>query len=108
MIAKVIVNGLVWVGSYSCIAAGFFAVWGVLNIINIMPRFDDHLGAYCGGCSPTRRSNPSLFGGAVIAAALLAFGYALQRIFINRVITRARLGQAGTLTCGLNLMLAMR
>src|SRR5258708_7711685 len=104
LIAQVIVNGLVLGGLYSCIAAGFSLVWGVLNIINILHGSMIILGAYAALFAYQKLGIHPYPAVPLIAAALFAFGYALQRIFINRVITAPVLVTL-TLTFGLNLML---
>ena len=34
---QTLVNGIVLGGLYSCLAVGFSLVWGVLNVINMIP-----------------------------------------------------------------------
>ena len=83
---QVLVNGLVLGGLYSCIAVGFSLVWGVLNVINILHGSLIILGSYAAFFAyQYLHINPFLF---VPVAALLLFclGYAVQLVFINRVM----------------------
>ena len=101
---QVLVNGLVLGGLYSCIAVGFSLVWGVLNVINILHGSLIILGSYAAFFAyQYLHINPFLF---VPVAALLLFclGYAIQLVFINRVMGSAVLITL-TLTFGLNLLL---
>src|SRR3954465_1260528 len=89
LIPQIIVNGLVLGGLYACIAAGFSLVWGVLNVINILHGSLIILGSYAAFFAyQYLHINPFLF---VPVAALLLFclGYAIQLVFINRVMGSA-------------------
>jgi len=102
LILQILFNGLVLGGIYSCIAAGFSLVWGVLNIINILHGTFVVIGSYVAyfayqhlGIHP--------FLSVVLAAGVLFFlGYLLQRGIINRVVTAPVLITL-SLTFGLDL-----
>src|SRR5436305_4628681 len=101
---QVVLNGLVLGGLYACVAVGFSLVWGVLNIINLLHGSLIILGSYAAFFAYQYvHINPFLF---VPVAALLLFclGYAIQLVFINRVMGSAVLITL-TLTFGLNLLL---
>jgi branched-chain amino acid transport system permease protein len=101
---QVLINALVLGCLYACIAIGFSLVWGVLNVINLIHGSFIVLGAYLAwgayqwlGISP--------WYALVIAAPLFfAFGYLLQRLLLNRVISAPVLVTL-TLTFGLDLIL---
>jgi branched-chain amino acid transport system permease protein len=101
---QVLVNGLVLGGLYSCIAVGFSLVWGVLNIINILHGSLIILGSYAALFAyQYLHVDPFLFVPAA-AALLFCLGYAIQLLFINRVMGSPVLITL-TLTFGLNLVL---
>ncbi len=104
LVVQVLVNALVLGCLYACIAIGFSLVWGVLNVINLIHGSFIVLGAYLAwgayqwlGISPWYT--------LVIAAPLFfAFGYLLQQLLLNRVISAPVLVTL-TLTFGLDLIL---
>lgn len=104
MIWQIIVNGLLLGGLYSCIAAGFSLVWGVLNIINILHGSLIVLGAYLAYFAHAAYGwNPFLCA-VPIGLIVFALGYAVQRSVINRVVGKPVLITL-SLTFGLDLIL---
>ena len=101
---QVLINALVLGCLYACIAIGFSLVWGVLNVINLIHGSFIVLGAYLAfGAYQWAEISP--WYALVIAAPLFfAFGYLLQRLLLNRVITAPVLVTL-TLTFGLDLIL---
>jgi branched-chain amino acid transport system permease protein len=102
--AQVLINALVLGCLYACIAIGFSLVWGVLNVINLIHGSFIVLGAYLAfgvyqwlGVSPW-------YALAIAAPLFFAFGYLLQRLLLNRVISAPVLVTL-TLTFGLDLIL---
>ncbi|MES2599538.1 MAG: branched-chain amino acid ABC transporter permease [Pseudomonadota bacterium] len=102
--AQVLINALVLGCLYACIAIGFSLVWGVLNVINLIHGSFIVLGAYLAwGLYQSLHVSP--WYALLIAAPLFfAFGYLIQRIILNRVITAPVLVTL-TLTFGLDLIL---
>jgi branched-chain amino acid transport system permease protein len=102
---QILANGLVLGGLYACIAAGFSLVWGVLNVINILHGSFIVLGGYLAYFAYTQLGiHP--FASILIALPLFfALGYAVQRVFINRMIAAPVLLTL-SLTFGLDLMLS--
>lgn len=103
-IFQILLNGVVLGALYACIAIGFSLVWGVLNVINMLHGSFIILGGYLTyfawhytGISPIVLLVP-------VAAALFALGYALQYLFINKVVTSPVLTTL-TLTFGLDMIL---
>jgi branched-chain amino acid transport system permease protein len=101
---QVLINALVLGCLYACIAIGFSLVWGVLNVINLIHGSFIVLGAYLAlGAYQGLAISP--WYAIVIAAPLFfVFGYLLQRLLLNRVITAPVLVTL-TLTFGLDLIL---
>lgn len=102
--AQILINALVLGCLYACIAIGFSLVWGVLNVINLIHGSFIVLGAYLAwGLYQGLHLSP--WYALLIAAPLFfVFGYAIQRLILNRVITAPVLVTL-TLTFGLDLIL---
>jgi len=101
---QVLINALVLGCLYACIAIGFSLVWGVLNVINLIHGSFIVLGAYL-AWSAYQWLGISPWYTLVIAAPLFfAFGYLLQQLLLNRVISAPVLVTL-TLTFGLDLIL---
>lgn len=102
--AQILINALVLGCLYACIAIGFSLVWGVLNVINLIHGSFIVLGAYLAwGLYQSLHISP--WYSLVIAAPLFfVFGYVIQRLILNRVITAPVLVTL-TLTFGLDLIL---
>ncbi len=103
LIPQIIVNGLVLGGLYACIAAGFSLVWGVLNVINILHGSLIILGAYAAFFAYQAAGVHPYLAMPLIGLLLFGFGYAIQRVFLNRAIGAPVLITL-TLTFGLNLI----
>jgi branched-chain amino acid transport system permease protein len=101
---QILVNALVLGCLYACIAIGFSLIWGVLNVINLIHGSFIVLGAYLAfGLYHSLHLSP--WYAVVVAAPLFfVFGYLLQRLLLNRVITAPVLVTL-TLTFGLDLIL---
>lgn len=101
---QILINALVLGSLYACIAIGFSLVWGVLNVINLIHGSFIVLGAYLAfGLYQWLHLSPwyAIF---VAAPLFFAFGYIVQRLILNRVITAPVLVTL-TLTFGLDLIL---
>jgi branched-chain amino acid transport system permease protein len=101
---QILINALVLGSLYACIAIGFSLVWGVLNVINLIHGSFIVLGAYLAfGLYQSLHLSP--WYAIVVAAPLFfMFGYIVQRLILNRVITAPVLVTL-TLTFGLDLIL---
>jgi branched-chain amino acid transport system permease protein len=104
LVAQVLVNALVLGCLYACIAIGFSLVWGVLNVINLIHGSFIVLGAYLAWALYQSLSIPPWYVLVVAAPLFFIFGYLLQRLLLNRVITAPVLVTL-TLTFGLDLIL---
>jgi branched-chain amino acid transport system permease protein len=103
-VAQQVVIGLLSGGLYVAVALGFGLVWGVLNIVNLTHGALVLCGAYLTWWLFSRVGVDPFATLPVVALALFALGYALQRVVINRVI-RAPLLFTFLLTFGLNLVI---
>lgn len=99
-----VVLGLLIGGVYVAVAIGFSLVWGILNIVNLAHGALVIVGAYLTWLLFARARIDPFAALPIVAVALFAFGYALQRALINRVI-RAPLFFTLLLTFGVNLMI---
>ncbi len=101
---QIIINGLLLGGLYSCIAAGFSLVWGVLNIINILHGSLIVLGAYIAYFAHAAFGLNPFFTAVPIGFVVFVLGYVLQRTVINKVVGKPVLITL-SLTFGLDLIL---
>jgi len=102
---QILVNGLVLGGLYACIASGFSLVWGVLNVINILHGSFIVLGGYLAFYAYALLGIHPFLSILIAAPLFFAFGYAMQRTLINRMIAAPVLLTL-TLTFGLDLVLS--
>ena len=101
---QILANGIVLGALYACIAVGFSLVWGVLNVINMLHGSFIILGGYLTYFAWYYLGvNPILVLPAV-ALILYALGFALQFVFINKVVSAPVLTTL-TLTFGLDMIL---
>jgi branched-chain amino acid transport system permease protein len=104
LLAQQVVLGLLIGGVYVAVAIGFSLVWGILNIVNLSHGALVIVGAYLTWWLFATRAVDPFLSLPIVAVALFAFGYALQRVLVNRVI-RAPLFFTLLLTFGVNLVL---
>jgi len=96
--------GLVQGGLLALVAVGFSLVWGVMNVINLSHGALAVAGAYIAWQLNLRFGLDPFVAVPVVAVALFAFGYAIQRSLINLVIN-APIFLTLLLTFGLSLVL---
>ena len=96
--------GLVQGGLLALVAVGFSLVWGVMNVINLSHGALAVAGAYLAWEMNLRFGLDPFLAAPVVALALFAFGYAVQRSLINLVIN-APIFLTLLLTFGLSLVL---
>jgi branched-chain amino acid transport system permease protein len=101
---QILVNGIVLGALYACIAVGFSLVWGVLNVINMMHGSFIILGGYLTFFAWFHLQIDPVLALPVVAAILYGLGFALQYLFINKVVTAPVLTTL-TLTFGLDMIL---
>ncbi|MBY6046331.1 branched-chain amino acid ABC transporter permease [Vannielia litorea] len=102
--AQILANGVVLGTLYACIAIGFSLVWGVLNVINMLHGSFIVLGGYLTYFAWASTGISPVIILPVVAVALFVLGYALQYLFINKVVTAPVLTTL-TLTFGLDMIL---
>jgi branched-chain amino acid transport system permease protein len=103
-VAQVLINALVLGCLYAYIAIGFSLVWGVLNVINLIHGSFIVLGAYLAWGLYQALAIPPWYVLVIAAPLFFIFGYLLQWLLLNRVITAPVLVTL-TLTFGLDLIL---
>jgi branched-chain amino acid transport system permease protein len=101
---QVLINALVLGCLYACIAIGFSLVWGVLNVINLIHGSFIVLGSYVAWGAYQWLGISPWYALVIVAPLFFAFGYLLQRLLLNRVISAPVLVTL-TLTFGLDLIL---
>lgn len=104
MIAQYVVNGILIGSLYACLAVGFSLIYGVLNIINVMHGSFVVLGAYTTIYGSQVLGLHPLLAALLGAAVMFVFGYLIQRLLINEVVT-APIFISFTLTFGLDLLI---
>jgi branched-chain amino acid transport system permease protein len=100
---QLLIIGLLAGGIYVGVGVGFSLVWGVLNIVNLAHGALVIIGAYLTWQLFAAFGLDPFLTLPINAVAMFAFGYAVQRGVINRVI-RAPLLFTFLLTFGLNLI----
>jgi branched-chain amino acid transport system permease protein len=100
---QLVIIGLLSGGIYVAVGIGFSLVWGVLNIVNLAHGALVIVGGYLTWQLFAAFGLDPFLTLPIDAIALFAFGYAVQRGVINRVI-RAPLLFTFLLTFGLNLI----
>lgn len=86
LFAQVLVNGLLLGGLYAAVAAGFSLVWGVLNVVNMLHGSAIVLGSYAAFFSWQKFGVNPFLTALVAGPAIGAFGWAIQRYLVARVI----------------------
>jgi branched-chain amino acid transport system permease protein len=102
LVVQQVILGLLIGGIYVAVAMGFSLVWGILNIVNLAHGALVVVGAYLTWWLFARWRVDPFLSLPVVAVALFAFGYVLQRVLVNRII-RAPLFFTLLLTFGVNL-----
>jgi branched-chain amino acid transport system permease protein len=98
------VTGLLEGGLLALVAIGFSLVWGVMNIVNLAHGAFVLVGAYLAWKLNTEMGLDPFLGAFVVAAAMFAAGYVVQRLLINQVVN-APIWMTLLLTFGLNLLI---
>jgi branched-chain amino acid transport system permease protein len=101
---QIVLSGILLGGLYACLAIGFSIIWGVTNLINLAHGSMAILGAYVTWLLWSHAGVDPFLSVPFTAAALFAFGYALQWTVLNR-ITRTSLFMTLIFTFGLDMLL---
>ena len=102
---QVLVNGILLGGLYAAVAVGFSLVWGVMGIINVTHGSLIMAGAYITYVLHDVHHLDPFLTIPVAMAALFLFGYLLQNMLINRVLSGGVLATL-IITFGLDHMIA--
>ncbi|HZR02843.1 MAG TPA: branched-chain amino acid ABC transporter permease [Burkholderiales bacterium] len=87
LLLQLVVSGILVGAIFALVAYGMALVWGVMNIINIAQGELVMLGGYIVFYLDAAGVHP-LFGIPIAAAAMFAFGLALYRVVIRRLVDR--------------------
>jgi len=101
---QIVLTGILLGGLYACLAIGFSIIWGVTNLINLAHGSMAILGAYVTWLIWSHTGLDPFLSIPLTAAALFAFGYALQWGVLNR-IARTSLFMTLIFTFGLDMVL---
>lgn len=104
LLAQVLVNGVLLGGLYAVMALGLALVWGVLNIVNLSHGAFIMLGGYLAWYLFADAHVDPFLGLPIVAAAMFALGYGLQRGLLNLVI-RAPMFNTLLITFGLEVVI---
>lgn len=104
MFLEVLITGVLLGGLYACMALGFSIVWGVTNLINLAHGSMIIIGAYIAWGLHSHAGVDPFLGLPLVAAALFAFGYLLQRLLLNHMID-VSLFMTLVFTFGLDMLL---
>ena len=85
---NVLAGGVLMGVVYALVACGLTVVFGVMRVVNFAHGEMVVAGMYIGYWSGTLLDIPALPAAGLAALALFAFGYALQRIVVERFMTR--------------------
>jgi branched-chain amino acid transport system permease protein len=104
LLAQVVVNGILLGGLYAVMALGLALVWGVLNIVNLAHGAFIMLGGYAAWHLYRLAGIDPFLGLPLVAVAMFALGYALQRGLLNLVV-RAPMFNTLLITFGLEVVI---
>jgi len=104
LLAQVVVNGILLGGLYAVMALGLALVWGVLNIVNLAHGAFIMLGGYAAWHLYRLAGIDPFLGLPIVAVAMFALGYALQRGLLNLVV-RAPMFNTLLITFGLEVVI---
>ena len=104
LIAQTLADGLVLGGIYSLSAVGFSLIFGVLHVINLSHGMMVLIGAYLALTFSQLLGIDPMLTMPLVMAVLFVFGYAYQRLLIQRAVDQSHLGSM-LLTFGVGLML---
>ncbi len=103
-IVAALIDGILLGGIYAAFSAGFSLVFGTMRVINLAQGELLMLGAFAAYWLHRLQGLDPLYSLPLVAAALFALGYLLQRVLINRIVNREPLVSL-LLTFGVSLIL---
>jgi len=87
----VIINGIALGGMYTVLVLGFTIIWGVLGIINFAHGELVMAGAYLAWLANGQAGLDPFVATPIVFVVMVAAGYVIQRLVVNRVIDRPHL-----------------
>ena len=88
---QAIVNGIALGGMYAVLVLGFSVIWGVMGVINIAHGEFVMVGAYLAWLGNDVWGIDPFVSVPVVFVVMMAFGYGVQRLLVDRVIDRPHL-----------------
>jgi len=105
LILQTLIDGLVLGGIYALSAVGFSLIFGVMHVVNLSHGVIVLIGAYLSFFLWQTLGLDPLLTIPLVMAALFGFGYAYQRVVIERAVDRSSLLASMLVTFGVALML---
>jgi len=102
---QALINGVMLGGFYAVMMLGFSLIWGVMGVINLAHGEIIMVGAYIAWLLNKNAGWDPFLSVLVVLPIMFIFGYALQRILINRVVERPHLISL-LVTFGLSIIIA--
>lgn len=88
---QALINGVALGGMYAILVLGFSVIWGVMGVINFAHGEFVMLGAYMAWIANTQLNIDPFLSIPVVFVLMMAIGYGLQLLLVNRVIDRPHL-----------------
>jgi len=88
---QALVNGVMLGGFYAIMVLGFSIIWGVMGVINLAHGEFVMMGAYGAWFLQETLGLDPIMSVFIVFPVMAAFGYAIQRLIINRIIERPHL-----------------
>ena len=89
--AQALINGIALGGMYALLVLGFSIIWGVMGVINLAHGEFVMVGAYLAWMASEFWDVDPFVSAPVVFLVMVLFGYAVQRLLVNRVIDRSSL-----------------
>ncbi len=90
-LAQALINGIALGGMYSILVLGFSIIWGVMGVINFAHGEFVMIGAYLAWVAAEFWSVDPFVSAPLVFGIMLALGFGIQRLVVNRVIDRSHL-----------------
>ena len=88
---QALVNGIALGGMYALLVLGFSVIWGVMGVINFAHGEFVMLGAYLAWIGGRLWGADPFVSAPAVLVLMAAFGWAVQRLLVNRVIDQPHL-----------------
>jgi branched-subunit amino acid ABC-type transport system permease component/ABC-type branched-subunit amino acid transport system substrate-binding protein len=88
---QALVNGIALGGMYAVLVLGFSVIWGVMGVINFAHGEFVMVGAYLAWLADDLWGVDPFLSVPAVFLVMMAFGYGVQRVLVDRVIDRPHL-----------------